>query len=351
MRRRESWMWMVLLPVFAIGMITLSVRAATAATITAKAQEGGKIYPSGAVTVRDGATQQFAIAPATGWTVLSVTGCSGTLGKASTGFIYTTGRVTGSCTVIASFKRVAPQLTSFKINNDAAETQTQAVTLSFTTGYGSVPTACRASSRSDFAGVAWRSLGVGASSLPFELDSGAGTKTLYFQLADSTNVSNVMSDSINLLGRQLYTVSGREFYAAAQMAGFTSRVDGLQAGCHCVIIEGPADRVQADQVAVRAVEGSGCGLDTSRDACQVTFFEGKTLQNGFVFKSLFGNDQTAAGGCELSRHGGPYEGTNSIRFTVVIRTIPNLECQYVLYSIVLEGPANRSWREALGLKP
>jgi hypothetical protein len=270
------------------------VDPASAATITAKAGTGGGIAPSGTITVTDGTTQQFGIAARSAYTIASVTGCNGTLARTASGFIYTTGRVKGSCIVTASFKLLAPRISSFKINNDAAETTTQSVTLNFSTATGSMPTQYRSSERADFGGVAWKPLGGSTSALPFELSARAGSKTAYLQLMDSQTggVSTVMSDTINLQSRQVHTISGQDFYAAARSAGFVSRADRIttndSVACTCTILEGPAENLQANQVASRVVGSPNCHSDYANPACEFTFFEGKTLQNSFVFKLLGG---------------------------------------------------------------
>jgi|GEM_PF-6148322 len=87
--------------------------------VSASAGQGGLIDPAGR-TVTHGDTAQFTVIPDTGYHILSVTGCGGTLSEgtlnanlkkkkkkkiqALSGFIYTTGPVTESCTVTAAFE-------------------------------------------------------------------------------------------------------------------------------------------------------------------------------------------------------------------------------------------------------
>jgi hypothetical protein len=68
-------------------------------TVNAEAGDGGSISPSNA-TVAHGNTAQFTVTPYTGYHVKAVTGCGGSLTEG----IYTTGAVTESCTVSASFE-------------------------------------------------------------------------------------------------------------------------------------------------------------------------------------------------------------------------------------------------------
>ena len=338
------------LTVLAAAVLMSPIGVATAATVTATAGTGGKILPSGAITVKDGATQQFGVAANSGYTILSVSGCSGQLAKTSGGYIYTTVRIMASCKVIASFKLLAPRITWFKINNDAAETITRFVTLNFSTASGSMPTHYRASSRSDFAGVLWTSLG-GATALSFDVGPEPGPKTIYLQLWDyssgGSGYSNVMSDTINLQARQVYTIPARDFYAAAESRGFRSSVLRNIAPCSCQIIQGPADGVPSSGFAAQVL-GDYCAPPSSGYACEFTFFEGSILQNSFVLGPVLGRDGTVE--CMGTFDVGSLPpGSTSARFT--LKSDPARNCRYIFDSIVLEGPANSDWHLALGLKP
>ena len=70
-------------------------------TVTASAGTGGSISPSGAQTVDEGGTVSFTLTASSGY---SVSGVSGTCPSGSlSGTTYTTGAITQSCTVVASF--------------------------------------------------------------------------------------------------------------------------------------------------------------------------------------------------------------------------------------------------------
>jgi len=68
-------------------------------TVSTSAGVNGTISPT-SKSVASGTTTTFTIAPAGGYLIGSVTGCSGTL----SGTTYTTGAITGACTVTATFK-------------------------------------------------------------------------------------------------------------------------------------------------------------------------------------------------------------------------------------------------------
>lgn len=340
-------MLMVLVSVLAMAVMMVSIGSAEGATITVKAGTGGRVSPSGTITIKDGTTQQFGLVTSSGFTILSVTGCNGTLSKTSSGSIYTTGRVTGSCTVTASFKLLAPKISSFKINNDAVETAIQSVSLNFSMATGSTPTGYRASERSDFVNSSWKAF---VAVPTFELSPGAGSKTVYLQLSDSStgSVSNVMSDSINMMARQLYYIPGRDFYVASKTSGFNSRVDELDATSVCSIEEGPADNLQANQVAARILGQQSNDLPLG---CDFTFFDAKTLQNGFVFKTIEGYKYPIVEGCDIRERSRPAAGSTSVKITLHGEASANRECQYIINQMILEGPANTDWHTALGLKP
>jgi hypothetical protein len=68
-------------------------------TVTPSAGTGGSLNPSTPQTVNYGNTTSFTVTANTGYSIASVTGCGGTL----SGNTYTTGPITGNCTVTATF--------------------------------------------------------------------------------------------------------------------------------------------------------------------------------------------------------------------------------------------------------
>lgn len=332
------------------GVERLPVVPTTTLTITAKAGEGGKISPAGTVSVKKGATQQFELVANTGWAAREASGCGGTgLKIAGEHTTYTTARVSDDCNVLALFVRLHPRLTSFKINNDAAQTLTQSVTLNYSAATGpTYPAAShyRVSMRSDFLGAQWKPVS-GTATITHQLEPGPGTKTLYFQLRKgNTGVSDVLSDSIELAQRQLHTIAAHEFYDAAGQVGFATRADHSASTCGCTLIPGPADGIAAEHVTARA--SPPCAR-VGPVACRFDFFAGSSLRNDFVFKAISDN-AGAVPGCDIFRSGGPAAGGTSFSYRIELLQ-STTQCQYVLRAMHLEGPPNRSWREALGLKP
>lgn len=72
--------------------------------ITASAGAGGKITPTSS-TVNHGAITTFTVTPDTGYSINSVSGCGGSL----SGNTYTTGPITGACTITAGFSQTSYQ--------------------------------------------------------------------------------------------------------------------------------------------------------------------------------------------------------------------------------------------------
>jgi hypothetical protein len=79
----------------------------TTRTVSATAGAGGSIDPASR-TVDAGSTATFTVTPDTGYSIGTVSGCGGSL----VGNNYTTGAITGACTVAASFSLRAPAAAS-----------------------------------------------------------------------------------------------------------------------------------------------------------------------------------------------------------------------------------------------
>jgi hypothetical protein len=85
------------------------------------------------------------------------------------------------------------KITSFRINNGAASTTKETVTLNNTVQGNAGE--YRASMSQDFTNAQWRTYSTAPT---FNLGGDHGTKTIYFQVKSSRGVSNVVSDSIRL---------------------------------------------------------------------------------------------------------------------------------------------------------
>jgi DNA-binding beta-propeller fold protein YncE len=73
-------------------------------TVTPSAGANGALSPATPQTVAHGATTSFTVTPSAGYSIATVTGCAGSLA----GSTYTTGPITASCTVSATFASVTP---------------------------------------------------------------------------------------------------------------------------------------------------------------------------------------------------------------------------------------------------
>lgn len=120
-------------PITANCVVTASFSVNTY-TVTATAGMGGSITPTSG-TVNHGSTVSFTVRPASGYTIDSVSGCSGSL----SGNTFTTAAITGNCSVSASFRESEttppPPTTSFPVttaitgNGSGTISPTQAIVL------------------------------------------------------------------------------------------------------------------------------------------------------------------------------------------------------------------------------
>ncbi len=110
-------------------------------TVTPSAGTGGLILPNTPQVLPYGTKWSFIVAPNSGYSIASVTGCNGSL----SGNIYTTSAITGNCTVSAAFKAITYTVTPSagaggSISPNTAQTVAYGTKKSFTvtptTGYG-----------------------------------------------------------------------------------------------------------------------------------------------------------------------------------------------------------------------
>lgn len=87
----------------------------------------------------------------------------------------------------------APTLDVFVVGNSATSTTSPIVTLNYASSLGT-PLEYRVSETADLSDATWTPL---SSYLTYSLSSGAGTKTVYFQLRNATGVSAIASDTID----------------------------------------------------------------------------------------------------------------------------------------------------------
>jgi len=111
---------------------------------------GGSISPATPQTVNYNATTSFTVTPATGYSIAGVTGCGGSL----SGTTYTTGPITGACSVTATFS-----INTFAVTFAAGANGTLTGTASQTVNYGSSATAVTAVPAAGYHFVNWTGTG------------------------------------------------------------------------------------------------------------------------------------------------------------------------------------------------
>jgi hypothetical protein len=103
-------------------------------TVTATAGQGGSISPS-SLTVDHGSTASFTVTADTGYSIVSVNGCSGSLD----GTTYTTGVITGPCMVSASFSLNTYPVTATAGSNGSISPSSANVTHGDTAAFSVTP--------------------------------------------------------------------------------------------------------------------------------------------------------------------------------------------------------------------
>jgi len=175
-----------------IGNCTVSATfAINTYTVTPSAGANGSISPAMPQSVTHESTTAFTVTPNSGYHIASVAGCGGTL----SGNTYTTGAITGNCTVSASFTDITPPTGTITINGGAAYTNSTSVTLTQSCSDASGCAQMQFSNDN----ATWSVPVSYATTTNGTLSSGDGTKTVYAKLQDNAgNWSTAFSASITL---------------------------------------------------------------------------------------------------------------------------------------------------------
>ncbi len=168
---------------------TYTLVVSRAYSITATAGSNGTISP-GSASVNHGSTTRFTVTPATGYSINTVTGCSGSL----TGNTYTTGAITRACTVSASFKVSAnnANLQSLKLSTGSLtfNPQTTSYSVNFAYTVSSVQIIANPLNSSATLTVNGVSTGNNKASASISLLEGSNTITISVNSADRTTTKN-----------------------------------------------------------------------------------------------------------------------------------------------------------------
>ncbi|MCI5116737.1 MAG: hypothetical protein D3913_01985 [Candidatus Electrothrix sp. LOE1_4_5] len=106
-------------------------------TVTPSAGANGSISPNTPQTVDYGNTTSFTLTPDTGYGIDTVEGCNGSLN----GNVYTTGAITGDCTVTASFITAYPVIPKARKHGSISPSMTQQISEGHTTCFTITPDA------------------------------------------------------------------------------------------------------------------------------------------------------------------------------------------------------------------
>lgn len=140
-----------------------------------------------------------------------------------------------------------------------------------------------------------------------------------------------------------YTVKADEFYNVAKGYGFNVNSHSLAFGSPCEIGN------ISDAVGGGMYFEVDCRDKLLGGKCDFTVFEPAQLKNGFVFKKFRGdaNTTTLKGKAGMDVKSTPAQGSTSVKFLFHGWADPGGRAAYYLRSITLEGPAGRSWKDAV----
>ncbi len=124
------------------GDCTVTANFSNTYKVTPVASSGGSISPNTPQTVNYNATTSFTVTPNTGYHITSISGCGGaTVGVQPTNasYIYTTGPITGDCSVTANFGNTYTVIPSAGANGSISPNTPQAVTYNSTISFTVTP--------------------------------------------------------------------------------------------------------------------------------------------------------------------------------------------------------------------
>ena len=183
-------------------------------TVTATAGEGGAISPKSA-SVNRGETTSFTVTSDTGYSIESISGCGGSLSN----HVYTTGAITGDCSITARFTQ-APPAVMHAIDVTALPAEGGTVSGSGTYGDGAeVTVTATASAGYDF--INWTVAGAEVSTSASYSFNAAGERDLVANFAASGG-SGVPAYMVNAIAGEGGAVSPESVSVdQGEMASFT----------------------------------------------------------------------------------------------------------------------------------
>lgn len=240
----------------------------------------------------------------------------------------------------------APKVTAFSINNTAPKTTSRRVTLNnlYLTSGGAAY--YRASEKRVFSDSSWQPY---SSAPAFQLSSGDGQKTVYFQIKNKNEVvSNIASDTIVLAELKIFKPALGEVYDYAKGQGYTFTAAANDPNSDCRI-----ERSKANNILILRTNGR---LQTFGAKCTYAIFN-KSLHEGWKYK--FDNKEIT---CHPTRGNGdcifierPSDGGRNITYKLrgwCGAVTPSLSdrsgcfCGINFHFITLEGPADGKWQDA-----
>ncbi len=230
-----------------------------------------------------------------------------------------------------------PRVLSLTINNGQSSTNSYSVTLNNT--IEGAASQYRASQNPNFAGASWQPY----TNVPsFTLTGAQGQKNIYFQVRNGNDLSNVISDSINISFNTEYRIPGVLAYDYARTHGFNfaAKADPPSNLASCFFSKkNDVLFMYTQHVASAPAVGAG-PLGAS---CLFELFTGNTLNEGWRI-----SDADVYSTYSYSWTKPVSTNTNDASFKIHVDKMAGamFSADLRLFELVLIGPQNADWEDA-----
>jgi hypothetical protein len=230
-----------------------------------------------------------------------------------------------------------PRVISLTINNGQSSTNSYSVTLNNTVE--GAASHYRASQNPNFAGASWQPY----TNVPsFTLTGAQGQKNIYFQVRAGNDLSNVISDSINISFNTEYRIPGALAYDYARAHGFNFAAKGdppsKLASCFFSKNNDVLFMYTQHVASVPAVGAGPLGA-----SCLFELFTGKTLNEGW---RISGADIYSSSNYSWNKSISSNTNDASFKIHVDKSAGAMFSADTRLFELVLIGPKNANWEDA-----
>lgn len=230
-----------------------------------------------------------------------------------------------------------PRVLSLSLNNGQSNTNSYTITLN--NNVEGSATQYRASQNQNFAGTNWQAYSTAPS---FELSGNQGQKRIYFQVRNGNDMSNVISDTIDIHFSTEYTVPAKAAYDYARTHGFDFVAKGDPpsdlASCTFGTFGDELRMYTQNKVSV-----PGAGIGPLGASCLFELFTGDTLNTAWRVRSV-----DVYAGFNFTWRKRVTANSNDASFKVKVdKPAGELISRDLRFSeIILVGPDNANWEDA-----